>query len=87
MDLPRMTVLPLSPFTLVPTSAEAAADTVPSSIADRFDAVDERLLTMEERLDLILQRGKGLLDEIVKLGRKVDTVVAENRAAAEERAR
>ena len=61
--------------------------TVPSSIADRFDAVDERLLTMEERLDLILQRGKGLLDEIVKLGRKVDTVVAENRAAAEERAR
>ena len=65
-----------------------ASRTIPARTTDeRLDAIDDRMVTFEERLDLILLRGKGLLDEIVKLGRKVDAAVAENRAAAEERGR
>ena len=61
--------------------------TIPARTTDeRLDAIDDRMATFDERLDLILLRGKDLLDEIVKLGRKVDAAVSENRAAAEERA-
>ena len=77
-----MTLIHL-PFTTPSTDpAEVPAPSDPRVIA-RFDAVDDRLATMDERLDLILLRGKGLLDEIVKLGQKVDGIVA----ATEERAR
>jgi hypothetical protein len=64
-----------------PTPVQAA----PRTTDDRLEAVDDRLATVEELIELLLVRTHGVLTEIQAVGLKVDAVITANRAATVER--
>ena len=69
------------PFTAAPSSDPGDVPTpIDPHVEARFDVVDGKL-------DLIMTRTLDVLGEVQALGRRVEAIVADNAAAAAERAR